>query len=157
MLSVFISYLYIGITTFLLGFGVRMFVKKYLGYEIHSVISLIYAGLGFAVVYAGIYSLFSGVSLGANLGMLLMCSVIIWMGKQELFSYIKQQKYQLSKGKSVFLVILLLVFAYGGSRGYFHFLGYTMHRQFAGLKNMEWYRDLPICIVVWHITAVPLF
>ena len=62
MLSVLISYLYIGITTFLLGFGVRMFVKKYLNYEIKENTSLIYAGLGVATVYAGIYSLFSGVS-----------------------------------------------------------------------------------------------
>ena len=50
MLSVFLSFLYIGITTFLLGFGVRIFTKKYLGYEIRDLTSLFYAGLGVATV-----------------------------------------------------------------------------------------------------------
>ena len=129
MLSVLISYWYLGISTFLLGFGVRLFVKKYLNYEIKKVTSLIYAGLGVATVYAGIYSLFAGVSLGANVGMLLMCGAVVWIGKQDIFVYLKQQKSQLSKGKSIFLIIMFLLFAYGGSRGYLHFDSGLYHAQ----------------------------
>ena len=129
MLSVFISYLYIGSTTFLLGFGVRLFVKKYLNYEIKEIPGLIYAGLGLATVYAGIYSLFSGVSLGANIGMLLLCSGVLLFGKEELISFWKQHIKGCSKGKILFLVVLLLVFAYGGSRGYLHFDSGLYHAQ----------------------------
>lgn len=141
MLSVLISYLYLGITTFLLGFGVRLFVKKYLDYEIKEVTSLIYAGLGVATVYAGIYSLFAGVSLGANIGMLLMCGAVVWMGKRELCSFLKQQKNSFTMGKGIFLVIVLLLFAYGGSRGYLHFDSGLYHAQ--AIRWIEEYGVVP--------------
>lgn len=141
MLSVLISYLYIGITTFLLGFGVRMFVKKYLNYEIKENTSLIYAGLGVATVYAGIYSLFSGVSLGANIGMLLLCGGVLLLGKEELISFGKQWTRNSSKGKMLFLGIMLLVFAYGGSRGYLHFDSGLYHAQ--AIRWIEEYGVVP--------------
>lgn len=141
MLSVLISYLYIGITTFLLGFGVRMFVKKYLNYEIKENTSLIYAGLGVATVYAGIYSLFSGVSLGANIGMLLLCGGVLLLGKEELISFGKQWTRNSSKGKILFLGIMLLVFAYGGSRGYLHFDSGLYHAQ--AIRWIEEYGVVP--------------
>ena len=102
MLCVLFSYLYLGITTFLLGFGVRLFVKKYLNYEIKEVTSLVYAGLGVAAVYAGMYSLFAGVSLEANIGMLLICGAVVWMGKIELYSFLKQQKDNFTIRKGIF-------------------------------------------------------
>lgn len=129
MLCVLFSYLYLGITTFLLGFGVRLFVKKYLNYEIKEVTSLVYAGLGVAAVYAGMYSLFAGVSLEANIGMLLICGAVVWMGKIELYSFLKQQKDNFTIGKGIFFVIILGVFAYGGSRGYLHFDSGLYHAQ----------------------------
>lgn len=141
MLSVLISYLYVGITTFLLGFGVRLFVKKYLDYEIKEVTSLIYAGLGIATVYAGIYSLFAGVSLGANIGMLLMCGTVVWRGKRELCSFLKQQKNSFTTGKGLFFVIILLLFAYGGSRGYLHFDSGLYHAQ--AIRWIEEYGVVP--------------
>ena len=141
MLSVGISYLYIGITSFLLGFGVRIFVKKYLDYEIKEITGLIYAGLGVATMYAGIYSLFAGVSLGANIGMLLICSCIVWMAKKELFSYLKQQKEEITKGKMVLGVLMFFVFAYGGSRGYLHFDSGLYHAQ--AIRWIEEYGVVP--------------
>ena len=141
MLSVLISYLYLGITTFLLGFGVRLFVKKYLNYEIKEITSLIYAGLGLATVYAGIYSLFAGVSLGANIGMLLMCGMVVCMGKKELCSFVKQQRDSFTKRKGIFLAIMLLLFAYGGSRGYLHFDSGLYHAQ--AIRWIEEYGVVP--------------
>ena len=38
MLSVLVSYLYIAITTFLAGFGIRLLIKKCFGYEIKEII-----------------------------------------------------------------------------------------------------------------------
>ena len=141
MLFVGISYLYIGVTSFLLGFGIRMFVKKYLNYEIKENTSLIYAGLGAATVYAGIYSLFSGVSLGANIGMLLLCGGVLLLGKEELISFGKQWTRNSSKGKILFLGIMLLVFAYGGSRGYLHFDSGLYHAQ--SIRWIEEYGVVP--------------
>lgn len=141
MISVAISYLYIGITTFLLGFGVRMFVKKYLGYEIKEITSIVYAGLGLATVYAGIYSLFWGVSLGANIGMLCVCGAVILFGKEDLFPFLKQQIYGCSKGKVIFLIVMFLLFAYGGSRGYLHFDSGLYHAQ--AIRWIEEYGVVP--------------
>ena len=141
MISVAISYLYIGITTFLLGFGVRMFVKKYLGYEIKEITSIVYAGLGLATVYAGIYSLFWGVSLGANVGMLLLCGGVILLGRKELFAFLKQQKNGRSKWKIIFWGLLFLIFAYGGSRGYLHFDSGLYHAQ--AIRWIEEYGVVP--------------
>lgn len=129
MLTVLFSYIYIGMTSFFLGFGVRLFVKKYLGYEMKEITGLIYAGLGFATVYAGIYSLFAGVSLGANMGMLLLCLVVVCMGKEELFAFVKGQKQSMTKGKIIFLILMFLLFSYGASRGYMHVDSGLYHAQ----------------------------
>lgn len=141
MLSVLFSYIYIAITTFFLGFGVRLFVKKYLEYEMESVVSILFAGLAAATVYSGIYSLFSGVSLVANLGMLLMCMVIALFGKKELAVYIKNHILSVRKRKLLFLTIMLLVFSYGASRGYLHFDSGLYHAQ--AIRWIEEYGVVP--------------
>lgn len=141
MLSVVLSYIYIAVTTFILGFGVRIFVKRYLGYEIKDVTSLIYAGLGLATVYVGIFSLFAGVSLGANMGMLLICFVVICVGRKELFSFLKTQQQRMTKGKIVFLILLLLLFSYGASRGYMHVDSGLYHAQ--AIRWIEEYGVIP--------------
>lgn len=141
MLLVLLSFLYIGITTFLLGFGVRLFVNKYLGYEIKEITSLIYAGLGAATVYAGIYSLFEGVSLGANLGMLFLCFVVAWGGKKELSKFWGIQKIQMTRGRIVLVLFLLLLFAYGASRGYMHVDSGLYHAQ--AIRWIEEYGVVP--------------
>ena len=141
MLSVLLSFLYIGITTFLLGFAVRLFVKKYLKYEIKEITSLIYAGLGVATVYAGIYSLFAGVSLGANAGVWLFCMAVVWSGKKELCDFFEEQKRQITKPKLVAAVIMLLLFSYGASRGYMHVDSGLYHAQ--AIRWIEEYGVVP--------------
>ena len=141
MISVFFSYLYIAITTLVMGIGMGIFTKKYLGYEIKEITSLIYAGLGAVTVYSGIYSLFSGVSMGANLGMLFICIVIAMIGKKELIEFYQKQKTNITKGKIIFLILLLLVFSYGASRGYLHFDSGLYHAQ--SIRWIEEYGVVP--------------
>lgn len=141
MLSVLFSYIYIGITTFFLGYGTRLFVKKYMGYEIQGITSLIYAGLGAATVYAGMYSLFSGVSLGANIGMLLICLAVICIGKKDLAAFWKNQKQYVTKGKIIFVCMMMLLFAYGASRGYMHVDSGLYHAQ--AIRWIEEYGVVP--------------
>ncbi len=129
MLSVLLSFLYIGITTFIMGFGIRIFVNRFLGYEIDGVVNLIYAGLGFVTVYAGLYSLFAGVGLIANLGMLLICFAIIYLGKADFGTFLKIKKREMTKGKIIFVLFMLLLFAYGASRGYMHVDSGLYHAQ----------------------------
>lgn len=141
MLSVFLSFLYIGITVFLMGFAVRLGVKKYFGYEIKEVTSLLYAGLAVATVYAGLYSLFAGVGLGANIGMLIFGALTAVAGRKELSRYLAELKKQLTYGKVIFTVFLLLLFSYGASRGYMHVDSGLYHAQ--AIRWIEEYGVVP--------------
>ena len=141
MLSVLLSFLYIGITTFLLGFGVRIFTNKYLNYEIREITSLLYAGLGVATVYSGIYSLFAGVSAMANIIMMIGCVTIAIVFRRELAEFWNKQKSGLTKGKIVFAFVLMLLFSYGASRGYLHFDSGLYHAQ--AIRWIEEYGVVP--------------
>jgi len=129
MLSVFCSFLYIGITAFLMGFAVRLGVKRYFGYEIKEVASLLYAGLALVTVYAGFYSLFSGVGLGANVGILLLGGVVAVGSRKDLLQYVKEITAKMTFGKCFFLVVLVFLFSYGASRGYMHVDSGLYHAQ----------------------------
>ncbi len=141
MLSVFINYLYIALTTFLLGFGVRVFIKKYLGYEIKEITSLFYAGLGVATVYSGIYSLFGGVNLMANVVLVITCVLIAILFRGQLGEFWNTQKISFTKGKLIFAFILMLLFSYGASRGYLHFDSGLYHAQ--AIRWIEEYGVVP--------------
>lgn len=141
MLSVLVSFIYLGVTTFFIGFGVRLFVKRFLDYEIKEVTSILYAGLGAATVYAGIYSLLAGVALGANIGMLLICMIVLCVGKRDLMTFLKKQKQNMTRGKIIFLCIMLLLFAYGASRGYMHVDSGLYHAQ--AIRWIEEYGVVP--------------
>lgn len=141
MLSVLLSYIYIAITTFLAGFGVRLFVKKYFGYEIKEITGVIYSGLGLLTVYAGIYSLFAGVSLGANIVMWLFCLLVIVIGREDLSDFCLKQKRNLTKGKVMLVMVMLLLFSYGASRGYMHWDSGLYHAQ--AIRWIEEYGVVP--------------
>lgn len=141
MLSVLCSYIYIGITTWFLGFGMKMFVNRVFHYEIKDVTGIFYAGLGMATVYAGIYSLFAGVSLNANIGLVLLCCIILFLGKKQLLSYLKSEKEKITKGKGLLVVLFALLFAFGTSRGYLHFDSGLYHAQ--AIRWIEEYGVVP--------------
>lgn len=119
MLSVVLIFLYIGITTLGLGLGFSYVTRKVLQYTL-SPFSLCFAGLAIATVYAQYFSLFSGVGLIANL---LLCILAV-LG----FYYNKEQGKQIWKAfreeNSILSytgeLLLVLVVAYGASRGYQH-------------------------------------
>lgn len=147
MISVFCSFLYIAVTAFFMGFAIRLLVKKYFHYEIKEVTSLLYAGLALATVYAGFYSLFSGVGLGANVGMLFFCGMTAVFGRKELQQYGKEIIAKMTPAKGVFLLGMSLLFSYGASRGYMHVDSGLYHAQairwieeygvVAGLANLH--------------------
>ena len=141
MLSVFCSFLYIGITAFLMGFAVRLGVKRYFGYEIKEVASLLYAGLALVTVYAGFYSLFSGVGQGANVGILLFGGVVAVGSRKDLLQYGKEITAKMTFGKCFFLVVLVLLFSYGASRGYMHVDSGLYHAQ--AIRWIEEYGVVP--------------
>lgn len=141
MISVFLSFIYIGITTFLSGFAIRLLARKLIRYEISNIYSIFFGGLAVVTVYAGFFSLVSGVGMIANGIMLLGCIVILVVAKDELFSYIKACYEGRKKGKLIFAFFLILLFAFGASRGYIHFDTGLYHAQ--AIRWIEEYGVVP--------------
>lgn len=141
MVSVLFSFLYIGITAFAAGFGIKMAVERNFGYSIEDPYSLFFGGLAFYTVYAGYFSLFTGIGWVANLGMWFLSLLVFFYGKKELYSYLKRGMEKTGKGKMIFLFLLSIVFAYGASRGYLHFDTGLYHAQ--AIRWIEEYGVIP--------------
>lgn len=141
MISVLVSFIYIGVTAFLGGFGIKKLVSRWLGYEIEDPYSLCFAGLALFTVYAGYFSLFMGVGFGASLGIWIYCILITLIGKNDLVYYGKEMMRRTGKGKLLFLLLLFLVFGYGASRGYLHFDTGLYHAQ--AIRWIEEYGVIP--------------
>lgn len=141
MVSVLISFFYLGITSFLLGYGIKTAAQRFLGYSLHDMTGLFVAGLAAATVYAGFISLFSRVGAGANGGLLLLCAVSLFTGRKGLSGFL-QEKIRLLKPVTVFwLLVLVLIMAYGSSRGYLHFDTGLYHAQ--SIRWIEEYGVVP--------------
>ena len=95
MISVFLSFIYIGITTFLSGFAIRLLARKLIRYEISNIYSIFFGGL--AVVYVSknwklalaplifMVILFLAVpSLASSVGVLVPVGVLIALGSARI-------------------------------------------------------------------------
>jgi len=76
MLSVIVIWLYIGITTFIIGYGVLRVITRHLPYCTLNADAYFMCGLVSVTVYAQFFSLFAGVGLWANL---LLCAFCAWI------------------------------------------------------------------------------
>ena len=141
MISVLFSYIYIGMTTFLMGFGIKLAVRRIFSYEIKHIYSIFFGGLAAATVYAGFFSLFSGVGFYANLGMIFLCLLSVKTAGKEIISYGRDLFKQAGRGKIIFMIFLLLLFSYGASRGYIHFDTGLYHAQ--AIRWIEEYGTVP--------------
>lgn len=141
MLSVIVSFLYIGFTAFLSGFGVKLLIRRFLGYEIRETVGIVVAGLGAATVYAGFFSLLGPVGAAANIGLLIFCALVCFIGRKDLTAFWREKKKQLTPLKAGLLILLLLIMAYGTSRGYMHFDTGLYHAQ--SIRWIEEYGVVP--------------
>ena len=141
MLKVLLIWLYVGFTTYVLGYGTLKLItglpimqreghsgKK--TYNIRYFESFIFAGVIVANIYAQIWSIFGGVGIHANLVMLLFCGVIIYHYHSEMFDSIGLCCHQIYASNFSWLYILLiLVMAYGTSHGIMHYDSDLYHAQ----------------------------
>lgn len=143
MVMVLINWLYIAVTTFLCGFGILQLFSKLFQYKIRHTISYFLAGLTFTTVYAQFYSLFAGVSVMANLLLILFCIVIVFVCKKALSDFSKQtiQSFKEEKWKFVAYLLLTILFSYATSRGYMHFDTGLYHAQ--SIRWIEEYGVVP--------------
>lgn len=143
MVMVLINWLYIAVTSFLAGYGILGLFANLFDYKIKHGIAYFWAGLAFVTVYAQFYSLFEGVSTTANILLCVICLGSGLLHKKSMGVYFGEQiqGFRTEKWRVPVMFFLILLFAYGTSRGYMHFDTSLYHAQ--SIRWIEEYGIVP--------------
>ncbi len=125
MISVILIWLYMIVTTFLLGYGILAGITYLCPYRIKKKSSYIMCGFAGAAVYAQFFSIFAPVGLMANLIMSGICLLIAVAGRKRLI----KELHGLVNRKGILLLCLFVLYAYGTSRGIIHYDTGLYHAQ----------------------------
>ena len=135
MLSVIVIWIYMFLTTFLIGYGILRVMTRYIPYRIRYVDSYLICGAAGVTVYAQFFSLFGRVGLVANLILCVAGLAVSWLGRRQLsgmlrkvWSNIRENRLG-ERGKMFIMLFLFLLFAYGTSRGIIHYDTGLYHAQ----------------------------
>lgn len=141
MLFVIVNWIYLAVTSFLLGTAFLGLVKRWFGWEVKSVSETVFYGLIWATVYAQVFSLFGGVGALANGILLAACIVIALVWKKTIKSALVQSIKTSGRAHSAVVLILVLIWAYCASRGYMHYDSDLYHAQ--SIRWIEEYGVVP--------------
>ena len=146
MLTVLVIWLYVIATTYLIGYGFLMSLVNMPGmlpgkknkkheresrrYDFKFRESYIITGIVLVTVYAQIVSLFTKVSLGANLVLLALSVLIAVYYREELGDELLSMLGKLKSGANFYVYLaVFLIMAYGASHGYMHYDSDLYHAQ----------------------------
>lgn len=140
MLSVIGIWLYMLFTCYVTGFACVRVVSGS-SYHCKKETSYLFAGTGVVTVYAQFFSIFWKVGLWANLLLLLICSVCVFLYKKELKENFHTCRLTITPIRAVAIVLLFLFFAYGASTGLIHYDTGLYHAQ--SIRWIEEYGIVP--------------
>jgi len=153
MVEVLLNWMIIFLTSYALGYLVLLIFSKLLGIRniVHLISSgkvvCVFTGLAFINAYAQYFSLFMPVSMWSNLIIIIICfgiyCYLIKNGEINLGSYVNHHEFKkhiLTKRNTVFIVLVMLM-AYGTSRGYIHYDTNLYHAQ--AIRWIEEYGLVP--------------
>ena len=146
MLTVLVIWMYVIATTYLIGYGFLMSLVNMPGmlpgkknkkheresrrYDFKFRESYIITGIVLVTVYAQIVSLFTKVSLGANLVLLALSVLIAVYYREELGDELLSMLGKLKAGANFYVYLaVFLIMAYGASHGYMHYDSDLYHAQ----------------------------
>ena len=135
MLSVMVIWIYMFLTTFLIGYGILGVVTRCIPYRVKYPDSYLFCGLAGVTVYAQCFSLFGRIGLVANLILCIAGAAVSWCGRRKLSGMLRKVwgdirgKRLGERGKMVSILFLFLLFAYGTSRGMIHYDTSLYHAQ----------------------------
>ncbi len=150
MIEVLISWIFIGFTAYVTGFCLLHILCRILGVDfgicdkemphLHVMRSLF--GLCGINVFAQTVSLFGRVGMVADVLLIAVCLLLLFLMRKDLFSKfsIKIWIYEHPITMTVY-ALLILLFAYGTSRGYMHFDTNLYHAQ--AIRWIEEYGTVP--------------
>lgn len=139
MISILGNWIYIIITVFCMGFGVRKVVHKVTGYGIKKTEAVLMAGLITATVYAQIFSLFGKVGALANLLLVIysLAAGIVW--HKEIGDFLKNGWKNSSKIRKFLIFVLMIAWSYASSRGYMMYDTDLYHAQ-----SIRWMEEIGV-------------
>ena len=132
MITVLLNWLYIAITSFGTGIAVLSFFSFVFGIKkTHKALSVIMAGLAFNTVYAEAFSLFGGVGVLANVILVLSAATGILLNRVSVSKTLISVKEKILSARVLpyIYVAVIILFAYGTSRGYIHYDTSLYHAQ----------------------------
>ena len=135
MLSVIVIWIYMFLTTFVIGFGLLCAVTRCEPYQIRHMDSCLICGLAGVTVYAQFASLFGGVGLTANIILCMVCLVTARSLRHRIGSMLQELRKHIQdnrsgeRGRMLGILFLFLLFAYGTSRGVIHYDTGLYHAQ----------------------------
>ena len=134
MLQVLVLFFYMGITTWIIGYGALSFLSGCrrltldIPYGIRYRISYPIAGTVCVTVYAQIFSLFAPVGAAAFLLLNALCVLIAFLYRRKLAEELRGIT-QASRADRILWILLFLLFAYGTSHGIMHYDTGLYHAQ----------------------------
>lgn len=136
MVSVILNWIYIILTTSVVGYGVLRFLTRHFAYQVKNADAYMVCGLVCVTVYAQFFSLFAGVGLLANILLVAACLLILWRERRAIMEMLSGYAAGWRDGDKRRLCIkwalvfgLFLLFAYGDSRGMIHYDTGLYHAQ----------------------------
>lgn len=131
MLMVLLNWLYIAITAFGSGYAVLLGLSSCFKRQMNKVLPIILAGIVFNTVYAQTWSLFGGVGIVANVVLLAFVLVVYIVRRRHIAELLGAMKAKICEVRPlpyIYLAVILLM-AYGSSRGYIHYDTSLYHAQ----------------------------
>ncbi|MDE6915171.1 MAG: hypothetical protein K2P39_00010 [Lachnospiraceae bacterium] len=129
MISVFLSWLYIAATAFLVGYGLCALVHKTLNYPIRDIGCIVAVGLMTVTVYAQIFSLFYKVGAAANAVLVVVCAVTAVLERRRITEALTRAWSGRSVMWKLSVVLGAAVWCFCTSRGYMHYDSDLYHAQ----------------------------
>lgn len=118
MISILGTWIYIGLTTLSLGFGIKLLLTKIVGYSIKSMDGVIFAGLISTTVYAQVFSFIGPVGLWANVVLIIGCLVVFLLTYKDMAVYLGDVWRRNGRVTKVIVFFLVMIWAFLTSRGY---------------------------------------
>lgn len=131
MISVLLIWAFMAVTVYLSGTAMTAVLERCCGsrYEIRHNDAVMMAGLAAVTVYSEFWSLAGGVGLAADIVLAGLCAVTAAAVRGRLRTELTKVRDSLTGAKIVWYAVLVLLFAYGTSRGYMHYDSDLYHAQ----------------------------
>jgi len=141
MISVIFIWLYMMFTCYVIGFACVKAICGNAAFQVRRKVDCLYAGIGAVTVYAQVFSIFWKVGLAANIVLLLVCFLCLFLFRKEFCEQLHGFRLTITPLKLAAAAALFLLFAYGTSRGIIHYDTGLYHAQ--SIRWIEEYGVVP--------------